>query len=240
MAKRYDAQIRVEEIGLIGQQLISKAKVLIIGAGGLGTPVATYLAAAGIGVITLVDGDKVSVSNLHRQWQYTEGDAGKNKSELLKQKLIALNPEVQINAYNTNLTRENADDLIATHDIVCDCTDNVDARLLSDAVCFKNGKPLVYAAVVEWIGYLTILNYKNKIRLTDIFPEKELREHSTNNCGVAGIVSTTCGILGSMQACEVLKLILNCELSLDGALLCVDSLRNTQRVLKIKTNGNLL
>ena len=233
MAKRYDAQIRVEEVGIIGQQQISKAKVLIIGAGGLGTPVATYLAASGVGTITIVDGDKVSVSNLHRQWQFSDGDIGKSKTELLKQKLNILNPEVNINSHEYNLTEENSDGLIAKHDIVCDCTDNVDARLLTDAICFKNNKPLVYAAVVEWIGYLTILNNKNKIRLLDIFREKELREQ-TSSCGISGIVSTTCGIVGSMQACEVLKLILCCELTLDGVLLCVDSLKNTQRLLRIK------
>lgn len=232
---RYIQQISVPEIGINGQHLFSQARVLIIGAGGLGIPTATYLASSGIGNIGIADGDTIALTNLHRQFLYSVDEVEIYKAEILSKKLKIINPEINIESFPFMTNDKNIEGLIQNFDIVCDCTDNVDARLLIDKYCFQFQKPLVYAAVTDWQGYLTILNHKNKIRLTDIFSEEKLRESSTNNCNTSGIVSSACGILGSMQATEVFKIILNLNTPLDGYILCINSLVNTYKTFKINT-----
>lgn len=235
MTSRYKSQILVSEIGPEGQKSIREARVLIIGGGGLGTPLLTYLVACGIGSITIVDGDIISIENLHRQYLFTENDLGKNKSETLMKKLSVINPEVNLHSIPYFLDKNNANKLISNCDIVCDCTDNAETRILIDTVCAEFQKPLVYAAVRDWIGYLTILNSKNKIRLIDIFSVSDLRHYSKDNCHTNGIVGPTCGILGSMQASEVLKIVLGQKLTLDGAILCINVLNNIQSTFKLKS-----
>lgn len=231
---RYLQQIIVPEVGLIGQQKLESSKVLVIGLGGLGTPLTTYLASAGIGHLGLVDGDVVSTSNLHRQFQFNEKDVGEMKSKVLKDRLLNQNPTVNIDTYTDYLSVQSALELVAKYDVICDCTDDVETRLLIDAVCAKLNRPLVYAAVRGWEGYLTVLHHKKGISLTDIFTEKELRLEAQNDCSTAGIVGTICGILGSWQANEVLKLCLGLDKVLDGKILCVDGLSNQIRKLKLR------
>jgi molybdopterin/thiamine biosynthesis adenylyltransferase len=234
MSSRYSSQIAVEEIGIGGQELFKKSKVLIIGAGGLGTPVATYLAAAGVGNVVIIDGDKISQSNLHRQWMYNANEIGKYKSEVLSAKLSIINHEININSHTTFVDENNINSFISEVDIVCDCTDNVSTRILIDETCFLLKKPLVYAAVSDWIGYLTILNGSNKIRLKDIFSAQKLNDEKNNSCSVTGIIGTTCGVLGALQASEVIKLIIGQSITLNGSLLCYDTLTNSQRIFKLK------
>lgn len=231
---RYQQQQLVSEIGSDGQKKIETAKVLIIGAGGLGTPVATYLASAGVGCIGIVDGDVISLSNLHRQFLYTDAEVGLGKSYVLAGKLKNMNPEIAVSSYPLFLDEQNGAEILRKYDVVCDCTDDVETRILIDKMCHDNQKPLVYAAILEWEGYLTVLNHNSKIRLGDIFLELSLREHAANSCSVFGIVNTTCGIVGSMQAAEVLKIILGINSNVDGGILCINTMLNSYRLFKIK------
>lgn len=231
---RYLQQIIVPEIGLLGQEKIKLAKVLIIGAGGLGTPVATYLAAAGIGTIGMIDNDVISESNLQRQFLYSPSEVGLKKVDVLKYKLAHQNPDIQIETFPFFIDESNATEIISKFDIVCDCTDNVNARILIDAVCPQHNKPLVYAAVRDWQAYITVLHHKNKIQLSNIFSISDLQNEAQNNCSIAGIVNTTCGVAGSLQATEVLKIILGLESILDGEILCVNTLYSVFRKFKIR------
>ena len=230
---RYAQQIIVPEIGIEGQQRIASAKVLIIGAGGLGTPVACYLVAGGIGNIGIMDGDKVEASNLHRQFLYHENDIGQNKAEVLVHKLRQQNSSIQITAIQGFLNQDIAEEIFSGFDIICDCTDNVTARLIIDQTCGNLKKPLVYAAVREWEGYVSVLHYKKEVKLFDIFPEQAIMDESTHNCSISGVINTTCGIAGSIQAAEVFKILSRSENVLDGSLLCFNSLVNKFRTLQI-------
>jgi len=232
---RYQQQQLVSEIGVKGQQKIKAAKVLIIGAGGLGTPVATYLASAGVGCIGIVDGDEISLSNLHRQFLYTDADIGSGKSDTLAKKLRLMNHEITVDSYPVYLNAHNAPGIMEQYAIICDCTDEVEVRILIDEMSYNYKKPLVYAAIVEWEGYLTVLNHKSKVRLENIFSKLSLRERAANSCSISGIVNTTCGIVGSMQAAEVLKVILDIESNVDGGILCINTMFNSCRVFKVKS-----
>jgi len=231
---RYQQQQLVSEIGEDGQRKIKAAKVLIIGAGGLGTPVATYLASAGVGCIGIVDGDVISLSNLHRQFLYTDAEVGLLKSYTLAEKLRLMNQEIAVNSYPFYLDAQNGPEILKEYDVICDCTDDVETRILIDEMCHNYHKPLIYAAILEWEGYLTVLNHNKKIRLGNIFSELSLREHAANSCSVSGIVNTTCGIVGSMQAAEVLKIILGINSNVDGSILCINTILNSYRLFKIK------
>ena len=234
---RYAQQMIVPEIGIDGQSRISAARVLIIGAGGLGTPVACYLAAGGIGNIGIMDGDKIEATNLHRQFLYDENDIGLSKAEVLVHKLQRQNPSIVITAIQAFLDKDMAEELFATYDIICDCTDNVTVRIIIDKACENLKKPLVYAAVREWEGYVTVLHLKKGVKLFDIFQEQELINESTNNCSISGVINTTCGIAGSMQASEVFKIICGLDNVLDGSLLCFNALVNKFRILHLNLSS---
>lgn len=233
MRSRYTPQQLVPEIGKLGQEALGAAKVLIIGAGGLGTPVATYLATAGVGEIGIVDGDTISESNLHRQFMYVPKDIGESKVQVLKKRLSELNPQSEISIFPFFLDEDNAKELFDKYTIICDCSDNADTRLLTDRLCKIHNRPLIYAAVRDWQGYLTILHHQNKIELEDLFSIQHLQE--ADNCSVNGIVNTTCGILGSLQACEVIKILIGQSSEFDGNLLCVDTKYSAFRLFRIKS-----
>ncbi|WP_300491590.1 HesA/MoeB/ThiF family protein [Flavobacterium sp.] len=230
---RYLQQTAVNEIGVYGQHLITEAKVLVVGAGGLGVPVATYLAAMGIGEIGIADFDIVQETNLHRQFAYVPEDIGRYKAEVLSDRLRAQNPTIKVTSHTIRLSTENAAEIIANYDLVCDCTDTVEARLLLDRMCYDGNKKLVYAAVKGWEGYVAILHGKAKIKLTDIFSEAELLYESQNTCSIAGVVSTVCGIIGSQQASEAIKIILDIESNLDGSIFCYDGKSNGIKILRL-------
>lgn len=231
---RYLQQGLVNEVGIEGQRRFSGAKVLIAGAGGLGTPVATYLNAMGIGTLGIADFDIVQETNLHRQFYYTPEDIGKLKIEVLSSRLRTQNPDVTINCYEEKLGLENVSDILGKYDLICDCTDNVNTRVLLDKTCKELNKKLVYAAVRGWQGYVSILHGKAEISLTDIFSESELLFESQNNCSMSGVISTVCGIIGTHQANEVLKIVLGLQSNLDGAIFSYDGLTNQSRTLRLK------
>jgi molybdopterin/thiamine biosynthesis adenylyltransferase len=229
---RYTQQFLLPEIGLAGQEKLQAASVLVVGAGGLGTPLSVGLAAMGVGTLGIVDGDKVETGNLHRQFIYTPADIGQNKAAVIQQKLLQQNPDITINYLSHHLTTENATDVLAAYDIVCDCTDNIETRTLIDAVCKQLNKPLVYAAVSGWEGYVTVLHYHKKVGLQQAFPP-ENNISGAANCTVSGIAPPVCSIAANHQATEVLKIILGLNDVLDGKILCFNARLNIYRVLKL-------
>lgn len=231
--QRYIQQIAVAEMGIEGQSKITAATVLIIGAGGLGTPVAAYLAAAGVGSIGLIDADKIALSNLSRQFMYSETEIGKAKVTVLSSKLNTQNPGIKVHSYEEMLTETNAEEYISSYDIVCDCTDNAATRVLIDKFCGQKQKPLVYAAVKDWQGQVTVLHHTQKISLQDIFSLRSMMENGTDNCSIAGIINSTCGIAGSIQGTEVLKIILGLQSKLDGGVLVFDTKEASFKVFQL-------
>lgn len=230
--KRYKQQIQLPEIGEEGQQKLSQTGVLIVGAGGLGTVVATYLVAMGIGEVGIVDFDKIEESNLHRQFLYSSCDLGKNKAIVLTSKLKKQNEHLTISAFDEELTVNNFDAIINNYTIVCDCTDNLNSRLIIDKKCFANEIPLVHGAVSDWQGYITLLHHKNKFQYQDLFDIKILLQ--ADSCESKGISSPVCGMIGSLMSNEVAKVILGIESNLDGGLLYVNGLTNNFKFLKLK------
>lgn len=231
--KRYSKQVLVNEIGLLGQEKIRNSRVLVVGAGGLGTSLATTLAGMGVGCIGIVDFDEVELTNLHRQFTYTENDLGKKKVKVLAEFLTGRNPECSVEVYEEALLSGRSEEILRRYDVICDCTDNLTARILLDETAFKLLKPLVYAAVKDWEGYVTVLNYKKGARLVHVFPSITDSVEEIGSCAVSGIIPSTCGIIANIQAAEVLKIILSLSLLLDGAICCVNSLTNVTRIFKL-------
>ncbi len=227
MFHRYQQQMILPEIGITGQQLLKEAKVLVVGAGGLGNPAATYLGAMGVGHIGIIDQDTVQATNLHRQFQFIPNNIGKQKADILATQIQAQNESILVNAINQKIEPHNAAQIITMYNIVCDCTDNAATRILINQTCALQKKSLVYGAVKEWIGYLTILHGKASISLNDIFDDDALLKSQENNCSAVGINSAVCGIVGAYMASEVVKLIVNHPSNLDGHILCIDTLNNT-------------
>lgn len=233
--KRYNQQIILPEIGALGQKKINVGAVLIIGAGGLGTVVATYLGAMGVGNVGIVDFDKVDESNLHRQFLFCQEDIGKEKSDILAFKIEKQNPNIVVKSFNIELIKDNIEEVISKYSIVCDCTDNLKTRLLIDKKCQQYKIPLVHGAVSDWQGYVTIFHYKNNFEYQDLFNIKALLQ--ADSCVSNGINSSICGIIGSMMSNEAIKIILGSETNLDGGLLHVNGLNNNFKILKLKKHA---
>lgn len=202
-SSRYERQIILPEIGEEGQKRLAKSRVLIVGAGGLGSPIALYLAGAGVGMIGLIDDDVVSVSNLQRQMLYDEGQVGKAKALCAQQRLQALNSEITVLAYNERLNETNAMRLISEYDIVVDGTDNFETRLLISDACQNLNKPYVYAAIGGLEGQVAVL-CKGSATYRTLFPE--LPSPSDTQTGKE-VVGVTPAVVGSVAASQVLQLI---------------------------------
>ena len=200
---RYARHLVLRQVGGTGQAAIAAARVLVVGAGGLGSPCALYLAAAGVGTIGLVDDDTVSLSNLQRQILFRTADIGRAKVEAGSEALKALNPGVQIDIHATRLTAANAMALVGGYDIIADGTDNFTARFLLNDACFFAGKPLVSAAVTEFEGQLAV--YRGRPCYRCLFPAPP-PPGTVPNCSEAGVLGAAAGVMGSLQALEVLKL----------------------------------
>lgn len=233
----YSRQIILPDFGITTQEKIKQAKVLVIGAGGLGCPVLQYLVAAGVGNIGIADADIISVSNLHRQILYAFSDIGKPKAQVAKEKQQQQNPYVSINAYVENITIENAFELIKNYDIICDCTDNFSARYLINDACVIMKKPFVSASILRYEGQLSVFNHKTAINYRAIFPEMPT---NIPNCAEAGVIGSLCGIMGSLQANEVLKIITEIGNTLEGKLLCFNALDNSTKLFKIKPSDTII
>jgi adenylyltransferase/sulfurtransferase len=234
--ERYARHILLPEIGGAGQARIRKAKVLVIGAGGLGSPAILYLAAAGIGTLGVVDDDTVDLSNLQRQIVHTTARIGLGKGESAKAAVADLNPGVNVVVHNERLTDENAQRLIAGYDLVADGSDNFTTRFLVNDTCFFLKKTLVSAAILRFDGQLSTfrahLGGANPCYRC-LFPEPPPAD-AVPTCAEVGVLGAMCGTLGSLQAGEVIKEITGAGESMSGSLLIVDGLRTDFRKVKIK------
>jgi molybdopterin-synthase adenylyltransferase len=205
---RYNRQTILPEIGDLGQEKLKKAKVLVIGAGGLGCPILQYIATAGVGTIGIVDFDTIEIHNLHRQILYKEDEVGKSKVLTAKSVLEKLNPLILVLAFEEKLTIENASKIIADFDIVIDGSDNFATRYLVNDTCVALGKTLVYGSILGFEGQLAVLNHKGSKNLRDLFPEPP-NPNDVPNCSMNGVLGTLPGMIGTMMAHETLKLIMD-------------------------------
>lgn len=223
MYERYQRQLLLPQVGLSGQTRLQQAKVLCIGAGGLGSPVMLYLAGAGVGTLGIVDHDRVELSNLQRQIIYTSHDVGQKKVIAAKQRLIQFNPEIEIITHDTKIMHDNALALLALYDIVVDGTDNFAARYLINDACHYLKKPLISASIFQFEGQCSafMMQHGPCYRCLYAYPPPN---HFMPTCTDAGVLGVLPGLLGSIQATEVIKIILKMGQSLSGRLLTVDAL----------------
>lgn len=220
-AERYARQLSLPEVGVAGQQALKHSKVLIVGVGGLGTPLAAYLTAAGVGTLGLVDADAVSLSNLQRQILYATHDADRPKVWAAKARLEALNPEVTVVGYEEALDASNAPRLLAGYDLIADATDNFAARYALMDAAWRQGIPVVHASVYRHEGQLSVFAPGESPCYRCLCP---VPPETTSRCGDAGVLGVLPGLLGVMQATEVLKRLLGIGRSLTGRLLIVEAL----------------
>tara|TARA_B100001063_G_scaffold9507_1_gene7448 strand:- start:1256 stop:2008 length:753 start_codon:yes stop_codon:yes gene_type:complete len=235
--ERFSRQIILKNIGIFGQKKIQQAKVLIIGAGGLGCPVAEFLTRAGVGVIGIVDNDSVSLSNIHRQSLYNNNDLKKSKVKCAKIKLNKINSKTSIKVYNTRLDEKNAANLINQYDFIVDGSDNFKTKFLINKFSLKLKKYLVVGAISKFDGHIFTYNFNNKKIpcLKCFFQEDEITDEILN-CEHEGVLGTVAGTIGLLQANEVLKQILNIGKNLDSQILILDLLNLNFRKVKIKKN----
>ena len=234
--KRFEKQIILKKVGISGQKKIKKAKVLVIGMGGLGCPLLTYLASSGVNNIGIVDHDKIELGNLNRQILFNTSDLGKYKVNQAKLKIKKIYNQIKIKTFKIKISKKNIKTILNEYGIICDGTDNFDTRLLINDYCKKNRKILISAAISKFDGHLFKFNFKKKIPCFRCFmPQQPIQEM---NCDVEGIFPPVAGILGSLQANEVLKTILDLKDDLDGNILIFDSLKMNIRKSKIQINPN--
>jgi sulfur-carrier protein adenylyltransferase/sulfurtransferase len=220
---RYSKQTILPEIGTEGQEKLLAARVLVIGAGGLGCPVLQYLTAAGVGTIGIADGDNIDISNLQRQVLYTEQEIGQRKVSVAEKKLHALNPNIEITTYPIFIDSSNALDIMRSYDIIVDGSDNFATRYLINDACVILDKPLVSGAIYTFEGQVAVLNYNGGPTYRCIFPEPP-QEGESPNCADIGVIATLPGIVGTIQANEVIKMITGVGEVLSGRLLVIDTL----------------
>jgi molybdopterin/thiamine biosynthesis adenylyltransferase/rhodanese-related sulfurtransferase len=220
---RYTKQIRLKGFGKEAQEKLSQAKVLIIGAGGLGNPVAQYLAAMGTGTIGLVDADQIEASNLPRQTLFGPDDLGKPKTEVLKYRLLKQNPDIQIYTYQTFLSPDNALTLLSGYDLAVDASDNIATRYLLNDACIILHKPFVYGAVHAFEGQVSVFNYQQGPTYRCLFPETD-SPLLTPDCDDTGVLGALPALVGTYQALEVVKVLTGIGKPLSGALLVLDAL----------------
>jgi molybdopterin/thiamine biosynthesis adenylyltransferase/rhodanese-related sulfurtransferase len=232
---RYNRHIILSDVRQQGQDKLSIAKVLVIGAGGLGCPVLQYLAAAGIGSLAIIDFDVVEESNLQRQVLFGTSSLGTNKAIAAKKRLEDLNPTIIIDAISEKLTTENALQLFKQYDIVVDGSDNFTTRYLVNDAAILSNKPFVYGAIYKFEGQVSVFNYDNGPSYRCLFPNPP-KEGSVANCSEVGVLGVLPGIIGTMMANEVIKIILGFEHVLSGKLLCYSS--KTADISTLKVNRN--
>ncbi len=227
---RYSRQIRLPEIGRQGQTKIKESSVLVIGAGALGCAALQYLAAAGVGTIGIVDNDWVDESNLHRQVLYNVNDIGKPKPLAAIEKLELMNPEVTFKARFLRYNKESALKITEPFDIIVDCSDNFATRYLINDACVILNKPLVYGEILKFTGQMMVLNYHNGPTLRCLCPDPP-HPLEIPTCAETGVIGSIAGIIGAMQATEVIKIILNKEGVLSGKLYSFDALNCTTHIV---------
>lgn len=233
--ERYNRHFLLKEVGIAGQEKIKQAKVLVVGAGGLGSPVLLYLAAAGVGQLGIMDDDLVSESNLQRQILYDTTRVAQPKVVVAQEKLSLLNPFCQVTPYQMRLLPDNASKIISRYDIVVDATDNLVTRYLMDATCASLAIPLIYGSICQFTGQVSVFHYQNGPSYRDLY---EYDENITHFTQPAGIIGTLPGVVGSLQANEVIKIILGRSDVLSGKLLMIDLLKMTFTTVKIPKGRN--
>ena len=236
--KMYQRQTTLKEIGVVGQQKLQNASVTIVGCGGLGSVAAIYLAASGVGNIHLIDFDTIDVSNLHRQVFYRLEDIGKSKADVLSNYIKSISPFVNVSYSSKAISKENVVDLLASAEIVLDCTDVLPIKYLLNDACVLHNKILVYGSLYKFDGYVATFNLidkngKRTANLSDAFPE--MPNENIQNCSEIGTLNTIVGIIGLMQANEVLKIVTLSGQPLINQLLIYNSLDNSQYKMKLKS-----
>jgi molybdopterin/thiamine biosynthesis adenylyltransferase/rhodanese-related sulfurtransferase len=230
---RYSRQTLLTELGNEGQEVLKNSTVLVIGAGGLGCPVIQYLAAGGVGKIIVVDGDKVSASNLHRQVIYSESDIGLFKVDVTSEYVKSTNGEVRLDVERDYFNKDNAIKLAGRADVVVDCSDNFGTRYLVNDVCIELNKPLVYGSIHQFQGQLSVFNYNEGPQLRDLFPETPSNDEAAT-CEEEGVLGPLAGIVGSYMALETIKVLCGIGKTLSGRLLSFDGLSFNSSTLEFK------
>jgi adenylyltransferase/sulfurtransferase len=233
--ERYSRHIILPEVGLEGQKRLKAASVLCIGTGGLGSPLLLYLAAAGVGRIGIVDFDVVDNSNLHRQVIHSTSWVGKPKIESAKNRVLEINPNCQVDLYETRISAENALELVEPYDIIVDGTDNFPTRYLVNDACVLLNKPNVYGSIFRFEGQATVFNYQGGPNYRDLYPEPP-PPGMVPSCAEGGVLGVLCGIIGTIQATETVKIILGQGNTLSGRLLLYNALEMKFRELKLRPN----
>ena len=233
--EKFSRQIILKNIGALGQRKIQDAKVLIIGMGGLGCPAAEFLTRSGIGTLGIVDNDKVSLSNIHRQTLYSEKDINKSKVKIAKKKLNEINSKTKINIFNYKLNKIKFNKIIKNYDYIVDGTDNFESKFLINDISLDYKKFLVVGAISKFDGHIFSFDFKNKNNpsLRDFYQEEVVTDDILN-CDYDGILGTVAGIVGTMQANEILKKIINIGENLHGFILILDLLNLNIRRVKLK------
>lgn len=229
---RYSRHIIIPEVGLEGQKKLKVAKVLVIGTGGLGSPSLLYLAAAGVGTIGIIDFDIVDDSNLQRQILFDVNDIGKSKVEAAKERILALNPHINVIAYNDKLTSENALEIFKQYDVVADGTDNFQTRYLVNDASILAGIPNVYASIYRFDGQVSVFNYQDGPNYRDLYPTPP-PPGLVPSCAEGGVLGVLPGIMGSLQTNEVIKIVTGIGEPLSGRLFTFDALGFTTRIFKV-------
>ena len=231
--ERHARHLVLPNVGLEGQEKLASARVLVIGAGGLGSPVLLYLAAAGIGTIGIVDDDVVDISNLQRQIIHRTEDVGSKKVDSARARLLALDPNIKVEVYPNRLNPENALSVLKGWDVVVDGTDNIPTRYLIDDACHLLSIPWVYGSIHRFEGQVSVFSTEQSRCYRDLFPEAP-PAGALQNCADAGVFGVLPGVVGSIQATEVIKRILGLETNLVGSLLLYDALEMSTRMLRFK------
>jgi adenylyltransferase/sulfurtransferase len=232
---RYARHLILPQVGEMGQKKIKSASVLVVGAGGLGSPVLMYLAAAGIGKIGIIDDDKIELTNLQRQIIHSTSSIGELKTESAKKRINQINPEIIVEIFDTRLTIENAKKIINRYDVIVDGTDNFATRYTISDCCEILGKPWVFGSIHRFEGQVSVFNLNGSPNYRDLFPKAPPPELAPN-CAEAGVLGVLPGIIGSFQANEVLKIILEMDGILDSELLLIDT--QTMNIRKLRYNAN--
>lgn len=227
--RRYERQMMLPEIGSDGQKKLESSSVLVIGLGGLGSPTASYLAAAGIGRLGLIDCDTVSESNLNRQILYSTADLGLPKVDCAMRRLYELNPDCRFDCHNIMFDAACANKLVEDYDLIVDCTDNFPARIAIDEACAATGKCWVHGAVEGFGGHITVLNGEARKRYSDLFPDITASDFPAKNPAILG---ATAGVVGSIMSAEAVKLLLGIGSPLEGRLLLIDLLSATYQIIE--------
>jgi len=236
---RYSRQIILKKIGVVGQKKLLKSNVLIVGAGGLGSPISIYLAALGIGKIGIIDKDSVEISNLSRQIIFSTNDLKKNKSSVAINKLRKINPDIKLHSFNKRLTKKNINQIAKNFDLIVDGSDNFRTRFLINDYCLKNRKILVSGAISKFDGQVYTFNFsKKKSPCLRCFIPKMPSYPDVDNCEYEGVLGSLAGIIGTIQANEVVKEILEIGDTLCGYILIIDALKLTFRKVKLNKRSD--